>query len=664
MQRGFVALLVFLAVPLLAQQVTMPLAEYERLRRPEQAENVTVVDTIRLTGSFKERSLFATFVGKSVGKHPAASVLEAADGALAIWGCSGNALITRAEAAFQITPLGDAFTVTCRIGTAGSDRLELHATSQVLAIDSALADGDLASAERNADGSSRWTFVRQSGGGNENLAATATGHYLITLLPEETRFRYAIVVHNPNRSRRPFEVRLRSGEHLQQVDAAAAYEVVDGAYRFDVPPGDITLVLTGQFAGDTFTPPVEASVQYLAIENHPIVRPMIAGATKRISAAEVDVPIQFRGPQAFLLGKGESLHWTKTKLEVLHTVSYAVSSIQHQFFVPTDGPVLGESVFSIDNQGASDVKLPLAPEPTYVSIQNEALLMTKGADGQLTVPLSAGRQDVLVQHRQSLRHFLGFGVGKLTIPQLSVPATALSIVLSYPHQWLPLVQSFSSRTIFWTPSVETIVVFLVLLLWTERMLAFLGLPLRRRGTIAVSLAVTAAAIAAVAVLVAIGDALLAVLWLMTRRSWWKTLLAVGVAVVIAALLVGTFGVTTAERRMTSSGAGLASARSPEPERNANVNFVANDEKVDADYQGLPARFEMPAGEREGLFSQDMLSADREHPVTVLLISSGALWVLGAVLVAISLLVVWSARRAILEGVQEKMLPPELVTAEA
>ncbi|MBV9497133.1 MAG: hypothetical protein JOZ54_23060 [Acidobacteria bacterium] len=664
MQRWFIALLVFLTVPLVAQQVTMPLAEYERLRRPEQAENVTVVDTIRLTGSFKERNLLATFVGKSVGKHPAASILEAADGALAIWGCSGNALITRAESAFQITPLADSFSATCRIGTAGSDRLELHATSDVLAIDSALADGDLASAERNADGSSRWTFVRQSGGGNENLAATATGHYLVTLLPEETRFRYAIVVHNPNRSRRAFEVRLRSGEHLQQVDAAAAYEVVDGAYRFDVPPGDITLVLTGQFTGDTFTPPVDASVQYLAIENHPIVRPMIAGTTKRISAGEVDVPIQFRGPQAFLLGKGESLRWTKTKLEVLHTVSYAVSSIQHQFFVPTDGPVLGESVFGIDNQGASDVKLPLAPEPTYVSIQNEALLMTKGADGQLTVPLSAGRQDVLVQHRQSLRHFLGFGIGKLTIPQLSVPATALGVVVSYPHQWLPLVQSFSSRTIFWSPSVETIVLFLVLLLWTERMLAFLGLPLGQRGMLAVSLALTGSAIGAFAVLVGIGDALLTVLWLMQKRKWWKTLLATGVALVIGALLIGTFGTRTAYRSPASSGAGLASGRSDALTRNANVNFAPQEEKAEADYQGLPARFQMPTGEREGVFSQDMLSADREHPVTVLLISSGALWVLGALLVAISLLIAWRARRAIVEGVQGKMASPELVTTEA
>ncbi|HYC58774.1 MAG TPA: hypothetical protein VEK79_04335 [Thermoanaerobaculia bacterium] len=34
----------------------------------------------------------------------------------------------------------------------------------------------------------------------ETLAATATGRYLMTLLPNATRFRYAIDVHNPNRA--------------------------------------------------------------------------------------------------------------------------------------------------------------------------------------------------------------------------------------------------------------------------------------------------------------------------------------------------------------------------------------------------------------------------------------------------------------------------------
>jgi hypothetical protein len=682
MKTRLALILLFLAAPLLAQQVTLPLSEYEKLRRPEQAEDVTVVDTIRLTGSFRERSLAATFVGKSVGKHPATAVLQAANGGLSIWGCSGTALITRGDSAFNILPLADTFSATCHIGTAGTDRLELFATRDVLAIESAILDGDLASAERGPDGTSRWTFVRQSGGTGENLAATATGHYLITLLPDETRFRYAIDVHNPNRSRRPFEVRLRSGEHLQQVDADAAYEIVDGAYRFDVPPGDITLVLSGQLTGDAFTPPVEASLQYLAIENHPIVRPMITQGAKRISAAEAGVDIQYRGPQAFLLGKGESLRWKKTKLEALHTVSYAVSGIRHTFFVPAEGPVLGESIFGIDNQGASDVKLPLEPEPTYASIQGEPLLMTKGADGQLTVPLSAGKQEVFVQHQQSIRRFLGFGIGRLVIPQLSVPATSLFVTVNYPRQWYPLLQSFSTRTKVWVPPAGMLTVMLVLLFWSERVLAFLGLPAKTRWTLAVSLALAAAAFDLFAILLGIANALLTIIWLvpqMKREKWttFKTLVATAAVTAGVIIFVNSVATRRSMENYGMSGSGIGGLASAPPvlseenkaymdeARTLNAmppNAPPSAANKGADYQGLPARFDIPGGERHGYFGQELLSTDRPHAVRVLLVSSGVVWTLGLLLVLIALGLLWRNRRALLDGIRAKLATENVAPA--
>ncbi len=664
MKRILAAILVAAACPLaLAQSVTLPLEEYDKLRQPDRPENITVVDTLRLSGTFKDRTLTATFIGKSVGRRIATPVLGTSSGLL-IWGCSGTAVLSRGDDAFRLTPLADSFAVTCRIAAPGSDRLELSGTRDVLAIASDVVDGELVAAERAQDGTHTYSLVRQSAGGAENIPPTATGHYLITLLPDETRFRYSIEVHNPNRSRRPFEVRLRSGEHLQQVDAVAPYEVVDGAYRFDLPPGDTNLVLTGQLTGDVFTPPVDASLQYLAIENHPIVRPLIDGDVKRISAAEAGVPIQFRGPQAFLLGKGETLRWKKTKLEALHTVSYALTGARHTFFVPAEGNVLGESLFSIDNQGASDVKLPLRPEPTFASIENEPLLMTKGPDGKLTVPLSAGKQEVLVQHRQGFKHILGFGVGRLVVPQLNVPATSLYATINYPRQWFPLVQSFSARTRFWAPSTEMTVIFLALLLWTERLLAWLAIPLRRRLTIAVLIAAASAAFSTVAALAALADAFLTIVWLvplLKREKWALFKGAVAVGIAGALLLVALPNLRSARRRdavQTSTGGALdeLAAQRGNYKANANVAFTkqANDNAFE--YQGLPARFEIPSGDKQSTFTQEMLSTDREHAVTVVLMSSTLVWLLGVALLAAALVAVWKSRQALAAGLRTHLAP--------
>lgn len=661
-------------IPDATSQVILALPEYERLRAPE-IESFTVVDSARLAGTFRDRNLTITFSGRSVGRRTTAAVLSAAGG-ISIWGCNGQAVITRGDDSFRLTPLAESFTTTCRIAAAGSDRVELAATRDVLAIESGVGDGELVAAARAADGTSNVSLVRQSGGAGETVAPTATGHYLITLLPDESRFRYAIDVHNPNRHRHTLEVRFRSGEHLQQVDAVAPYEVVDGAYRFDLQPGDTTLVLKGQLPGDSFAPPVEASLQYLAIENHPIIRPKIAGAVKRVSVAETGVPTQFRGPQAFLLARGETVSWTRSRLEALHTVSYAVSGVRHTFFVPAEGAVLGESLVGIDNQGASDIKLPLRPEPTYVSIGNEPIVMTKDADGKLSVPLSSGKQTLLVQHRQGIRHVAGFGFGRLVIPQLTVPATSLLVTLNYPRQWYPVVQSFSTRTKFWRPSGAMMLLFLALALWTERVLAWSRVPIRSRVGIALACAAAAASFDTFAIVVVSADALLTIAWLvpLLRKETWtffKGLTAT--AVVVAGLLM--FGYTLQMRRSlesyaTTGSGGLASVSEPpivsgeakdfldeaSRQRNAlQVGFGGNaPEQQEFNYQGLPAKFEIPEGERHGYFGQEMLPTDREQSVRVLLVSSTVVWLIGMLFLVLALATIWRSRTTLIAGLRTRL----------
>jgi hypothetical protein len=654
-------------------QVILALPEYERLRGAEP-ESFTVIDGARLAGTFRDRNLTVTFAGRSVGRRVATAVLSVSSG-ISVWGCDGQAVIRRGDDAFLLTPLADAFRTTCRIAATGSDRIELVATRDILAIESDVADGELVPGVKDANGTSRYSLVRQSGAASDAIAPTATGRYLITLLPDESRFRYAIDVHNPNRHRQTLEVRLRSGEHLQQVDSVAPYEVVGGAYRFELQPGDTAVVLKGQLPGESFVPPVEASLQYLAIESHPIIRARVAGAVKRVSAAETGVPSQFRGPQAFLLARGETVRWTKSRLEALHTVSYAVSGIRHTFFVPADGPVLGESFFGIGNQGASDVKLPLTPEPTYVSIENEPIVMTKDSDGKLTVPLSAGEQTVLVQHRQGIRRGAGFGMGRLVIPQLTVPASSLLVTINYPRQWFPLVESFSTRTKVWRPSGLMMLAFLALFLWSERVLAWLRVPLRRRLAIAVACAAASLAFDTYAILVMIGAGLLSIAWLAQhlRREKWTFLKALAATVVvIAGVAVFLFSVQT-NRRVEyahSGSGGIASVAAASPimsqeqkdfvdeagrqQKALRVGFSSSEAKTDTNYQGLPAKFEIPEGERHSYFGQEMLPTGREQSVRVLLVSSSIVWLIGMLFVAIAVTMIWRSRALLADGLRERL----------
>jgi hypothetical protein len=100
------ALIALFALPLLADtpappppstpasQVTLPLADYETLRNATQKPDATVIDTVRVGGTFRGRDLTITFSGQTIGNRPQADVLDSTND-VTIAGCSGAAILTR-----------------------------------------------------------------------------------------------------------------------------------------------------------------------------------------------------------------------------------------------------------------------------------------------------------------------------------------------------------------------------------------------------------------------------------------------------------------------------------------------------------------------------------------------------------------------------------------
>jgi hypothetical protein len=656
MRRIVIASLLF-ALGASAQKpdsVTIGLEAYDALRRTAEAPSATVIDMIVLSGSFAKSDLAITFSGRATGARPLIKALQASDAT--IYACKGNAILSRGgQGAFDLIALANDFSVRCELRISGSDRLQLSVPAAVLAVASSASDGELVAGDEDGEGARGYTLVRHvTGPAGETLAATATGRYLITLLPDATRFRYAIDVHNPNRTTSTLELALQSSEHLQQIDSAAPYEIREGRYVFSIPPGDSAITLTGELRGTSFIAPVRASLQYLVIESHPLLRPTITTPAKRISLAETGVTPQYRGALAFETGSAR-IEWKVTRLEALHAISYAVNAAEHNFFVPVDGPVLGESTLALRNEGAAELVLPPKPEPTYVSLGGEPVLMTKNAAGQLTVPLSQGEQALLVQHRQPLRRGLGFALGGIAIPQLAVPATTTNVRLTYPGQWLPLYESFASHARVWVPDAGQIALFFLLAIWLERTLAWLRLELRRRFLIALVLAFAATIVETLMVLTLIALAALSVLWIATQPTLRRRL-AYGTIAVLAAVVVFLGYVSTTQLSKRSYESDIASSA---PAR-ADAKMANAPNAYGFAYQGLPARFTLPTGERWTHFSQELLRTDIEQRAYIFAISSTLVNWLGVALALLPLILLWRERRAIRDAIRARtatLAPP-------
>jgi hypothetical protein len=666
-----------LAAEAAGPQVTLPLEEYEKLRLLRERPSVTVVELLRIEGSFARRDLAVSFTGRASGTLPTAEVLGGEG--FRLFACEGDALVTReASGAFALTPLAPRFKARCRVALDGSDRFAAVATRAVLEVASEVADGELVA---SGDAETReLSVVRRLAGRAPDLAPSVAGRYRVTLLPDETRFLFRLEVRNPNRGHRRFELSLRDEAHVESVNAPVAWEAEGGDYRFDLPPGDSAIEVTGRLTGATFAPPVEAALQYLLVESHPLIRAEVTSSAKRVGVGEVGLAAQYRGAQAFLLDGDTEVTWKTVRMEAQKTAGFAVPALTQVLFLGADGGALGETQLSVDNQGAPSLAIPGEAQRTFASIGGEPVFLTRDEQGRLFIPLAQGRQDVLVQDRRPFGSRLGVAVASFELPAVGVPASRATVELRYPGEWIPVYEELAPDARLHLLDTGDLVLLALLLVLAERLLALLGLERRRRWALAA--AVTAAAALSTPIL-ALGLSLtgtplvaLGVAALVRHLRGLRLAGALAACAVAAlAVLLGAGALVAGSSRPASPPAPYASsglmqeamapaspprmAKLRVEERGAGNADLAGAPKAEQ-YQGLPAHIELPRGQRRTFFVRELLAGDTPRRVSVVLASaalvSALTWAAALVMLAIGLLL----RRDLARGVRgyvERLMAP-------
>jgi hypothetical protein len=667
--------LLLTAEPATSHQVSIPLEDYEALRKQSERPALTVIDLLRVEGSFARRDLSVVLTGRASGNMPTVEALSA-EGAR-LHSCQGEALLSRAESGhFAVTPLAPRFTLRCKVSLEGSDRLAASTTTAVLEVASGVADGELVAS--GEDGGQEFSVVRRiAGAEQQDLPPTATGRYLVTLLPDEARFEYRLEVRNPARGHRRYEVALRAAEHVEGVDAKVAWDVEGTTYRFDLPPGETALVLRGRLAEPRFVAPVDASLQYLLLESHPLLRAELQTQAKRVGPAETGLAARFRGAQGFLLdGGGAEVAWTATRLQAVKTAGLAVGSLQQLWFLDAQGVAHGEATLAVDNQGSPALTLPGTPRPTFASVDGEPAFLTQDKDGNLFLPLAQGQQQVLVQDAQPFRRGLGFGVARLALPRLEVPASHAAVQLRFPAEWRPVYEELAPESHLHLLDLEELATLLLVIALAERLLALGALPRGRRWTLALALGLAGAFVpslrlGALLVLIlawaGIGVALLAVRLQGATRvvallgSGLVALVAVGIFAAGAALRGGERPEELARMPAAPPPASMAVADEAMksrwakekdgagPEGGKGVTATAEGGGAAQSYEGLPAKIEIPGGVRQAWFSRELLATDAPRPVVVVMVASRLVSAVTGAVVLVFLALAFLQRRALAAG---------------
>lgn len=660
-----------------AAQVTLSLAEFERLTG---GASITVVESLRISGSFAAHDLQLQISGRSAGKWPRVEFLHAASG-LSLYGCEGDAIIGRSsrpavppagpsdevgQPGFELLPLAARFHVRCRLALANSDRLQVDTTAAVLWLESQVSDGELSSlgsVEGLRAGTRRFQVVRVSSGTTAVLPLTAMARYRISLQPESTQFVYVITAWNPNRQQQALTLSLRNGEHVQKVEASVHSEPLGNSYRFEIPPGEQTLSIVGTLAtGDatqgSFRPPLLAPVHYILVDSHPLLRPAIQlQGGQRISPAETGLTPQHRGAQGFAIRDSDVLSWRAQRLESIHATSFALPLARHTFFLSGDGQVLGETQLRIDNEGAAALSMPMHAAPSFASLQGAPILLTQDENGSLWIPLGSGPQEVLVQHRQQLRRAAGLALATLWLPELPVAASQNSVELRFGQEWLPLYVELAPELRLPPLGAGWLLAFVLLLLWSERLLALLSLRFRRRLWLAAALSLSALILPWALLLVVVANlglsVTLAVGWLSRRRfTLWTAVFALclgGLVFLLGAMwLVGSR--PAASPPTADPVAASTPLREARPSDDSKPDAVEGKSRgKESSYEGLPAKFTLPYGQSRSTFHRELLATSPARPVYALLLSQVAADLLGVLLFAVAALLLLAQRRLLYLG---------------
>ncbi len=672
--------------------IELPLERYEELidrKAPRPARSMTVVESVRISGSLAKGAV-VSIVGRSMGELPSVPVLEGEG--LMVEGCtSDGALLTRSDQGqVMLTPLGNHFSVRCGLVTA--EPPFSMSTRGVADVGGSLGDGTVR-VVGSKDGLLTLVIARPEPKvpavaelvmPDEALPTTVVGHYRLAVLPDDVRFRWELAAHNPNRTAIRFLVPSRANETLESLETAARHETTPQGFSVELPPGDTTIMVSGSMTGTHFEPPIEGTAQFVLVDSHPLLRVELTTDAKRLSPEETGMQAQYRAAQGLLLSRGEHIDWKVAVLQTLPATRYSVSSVITNYFVSADGALLANSTVSLDNQGASELAVPMKSTPEFASIGGIAVPLTHTEEGTLRLPLAHGPQEIVVQHRSAIDSRFGFAGGKLELPGLGTPATRSSVELRTSSDWVPLFYSFAGQRWFALPSLADLLLTLLFGIWAVHLLTSFGLERRRATVLGALIAILAASTEAAHWPVLIGLAGGSMLWVVAwlREAKIRLIAPSGLVGVSMAMGLGMLmmvgGVTlfgdNVRRLFGASADALAgddnlSARDGYDSgltKKTMRSFGSSDNYggstasasvapvATPSYQGVGAARGLPSGQRNQWLSQEMADTTAPSAAVVILMSAALVHAAYALLHVLAVALAFMMRRQLLAGLKVQL----------
>jgi len=383
----------------LGSEVKIPLNKYLELIERQKTQPITVIEETALKGDYRSSNFQITFKGQAVSPWKKEAVLANFEGHLRA--CSGSGIISFESGQYSLLPQKNNFQITCKLQPKNKN-LRLQVLN-ALYFESQVANAETNMNEDNTE-NRLVTLLEKTKDAEQKPRAdvVAKANYKLSILPDTSKFEYRFTVNNPNRLSEKYVLTLSNNEVIERIATDLRYQEAGAALNLTIPTGEHTVFISGKLNGDTFKPLLKSEEQYLLIQNHPLMQVQPTTNWRRIATHESAISQEYNSARAFLIDPRESLTWSAKKLEVFAALGYTLKNANYLYYVPRNGQAIVEASYQVVNQGTPEIALAIPGKALYVSVDGAATPLYKDDKGQLLLSMTSGEHNVVVQYQPEM----------------------------------------------------------------------------------------------------------------------------------------------------------------------------------------------------------------------------------------------------------------------
>ncbi len=423
------------------KSVTIPLKEYEELRRQLEIQNVMVIEKLTLEGSFKSEQFAMKLNGRMIGKSKKEVILNNFTEGLK--NCSGDGVFTYENNTVFFMPLKDNFKAGCEIELSKTGNFSLNFLN-VLYLENQIVDSESIIRKDAPPGISIDILRKYTEAKKIKGRVVANGRYRVTVNPNITNFQYIFEFNNPNQNKELLTISFKSSEVIESIQSELNVKEEDKGIAIELNPGENFVTVNGHLEGSEFISPLESENQFFLIESHPLIQVIPQTKWRRITPSESGINPTQLNSKGFFINQEQNIAWEVKKLNVFSSLGFSVSAADYLFYIPKKGRGIIEASFRLDNKGTPEIPFKIAGDVLYAELDGQAIPMLKDDLNQLLITMSPGYHEVKFQYLpKKVVNMLGsFFNLKLAKPDTIISNSSFN--LRFDPAWNLIYANFSS----------------------------------------------------------------------------------------------------------------------------------------------------------------------------------------------------------------------------